>query len=204
MNNSREKILKFLLKHPGSTINELAEAVGINSISVRHHLINLEEDELVVSEEERHGVGRPRLTYRLTDKGVEEFPTNYLRLTRRLLDYLRRNKDREEIHHLFTSIGTELAQTYQDEIEGKNLEERVHLVKNVLMEEGFLIEVQKENDAYILKSLSCPYFRLRKEYPEICALDHALISNLLSNPIEVHACIIEGDDHCIYHIHSEN
>ncbi|MEW6403423.1 MAG: winged helix-turn-helix transcriptional regulator, partial [Chloroflexota bacterium] len=42
MNSTREKILKTLLRKPHSTINEMAEVVGINPISVRHHLTNLQ------------------------------------------------------------------------------------------------------------------------------------------------------------------
>ncbi len=74
MTSSRDKILYILLTYPGSTINDLAEAVGINGISIRHHLTVMEAEDLVTATEERHGVGRPRLTYTLTEKGVEEFP----------------------------------------------------------------------------------------------------------------------------------
>jgi hypothetical protein len=34
---------------------------------------------LVEGQEERHGVGRPRLVYVLTDEGMEHFPTRYMR-----------------------------------------------------------------------------------------------------------------------------
>ena len=74
MKRTREKILRRILAFPGSTINDLAQAVGINGISIRHHLTAMEAEGLVQSNEERHGVGRPRLTYSLTNKGVEQFP----------------------------------------------------------------------------------------------------------------------------------
>ena len=41
MKSTKDKILQTLLRKPKITINELAEAVGINPISVRHHLTNL-------------------------------------------------------------------------------------------------------------------------------------------------------------------
>ncbi|MGC8856390.1 MAG: helix-turn-helix transcriptional regulator, partial [Anaerolineae bacterium] len=83
--STRDRILQTLLRRPKMTINELAEAVGINPISVRHHLTNLQMEGLITAEEERHGVGRPRLVYSLTEEGLERFPTRYLRLTTRLL-----------------------------------------------------------------------------------------------------------------------
>jgi len=70
MKSTRERILQSLLSHPNSTINDLAEAVGISPISVRHHLTSLQAENLVAAEEERHGVGRPRLVYILTEKGL--------------------------------------------------------------------------------------------------------------------------------------
>ena len=91
MNNksTREKVLYTLLNHPNATISEIAESVGINNISVRHHLTSLQADNLVQCVEERHGVGRPRLVYTLTDQGSERFPTNYMRLATRMLTQMK-------------------------------------------------------------------------------------------------------------------
>ena len=83
MSGTREKVLRTLLTHPRSTINELAEAVGISPISVRHHITSLQAENLVASEDEIHGVGRPRQVFSLTEAGVEQFPTRYIRLTMR-------------------------------------------------------------------------------------------------------------------------
>ena len=64
--NTRERVMHTMLVRERCTINELAEAVDINPISVRHHIAKLEAESLVRSEEERHGVGRPRRMYFLT------------------------------------------------------------------------------------------------------------------------------------------
>ena len=101
MKSTRDRILQTLLKKPGSTINDLAGAVGINPISVRHHLTNLQVEGLVAAEEERHGVGRPRLIYSLTEDGMEKFPTRYLRLTSRLLDQLKSTLPEPMVSKLF-------------------------------------------------------------------------------------------------------
>ena len=63
MKSTREKVLNTLASNPRSTIIDIANSVGINAISVRHHLTSLQADNLVSAEEERHGVGRPRLVY---------------------------------------------------------------------------------------------------------------------------------------------
>lgn len=200
MKSTREKILRTLLAFPGSTINDLAEAVGINGISIRHHLTSLEAEDLVSSAEERHGVGRPRLIYTLTDKGVEEFPTSYLRLTKRLLVELKQRLGTEEVKAIFQNIGQEMAAQYADNLNDQPIEKRMRQLKSVLTQEGFIVDYVKNENGYILTSLSCPYYKIGLNHPEICILDQQLIGEFLSVPVEVQSCILNGADRCTYHI----
>ncbi|MCB2202717.1 winged helix-turn-helix transcriptional regulator [bacterium] len=200
MKSTREKILRTLLAFPESTINDLAEAVGINGISIRHHLTALEADDLVTSSEQRHGVGRPRLIYSLTDKGIEEFPSSYLRLTQRLIKALGDKMSKAEVEKIFAEIGTGIAKQYAEELDGKSTEERLRLLKSILTKEGFIVEWEKGEDAFTLTSLSCPYLRIGLDHPEICALDHTMIKTILAAPVEIEACILDNDERCVYHI----
>ena len=200
MKSTREKILRTLLAFPGSTINDLAEAVGINGISIRHHLTSLEAEDLVSSAEERHGVGRPRLIYTLTDKGVEEFPTSYLRLTKRLLVELKQRLGTEELKTIFQNIGQEMAAQYADNHGDQPLETRMRHLKSVLTQEGFIIDYVKNENGFVLTSLSCPYYKVGLDHPEICYLDQQMIGEFLDVPVEVQSCILNGSDRCTYHI----
>lgn len=109
MKSTKDKILQTLLRRPKITINDLAEAVGINPISVRHHLTNLQMEGLIAADEERHGVGRPRLVYSLTEDGMERFPTKYLRLTTRLLTQMKETMPAPVVSQLFGQIAEDLA-----------------------------------------------------------------------------------------------
>ena len=200
MKSTREKILRTLLSFPGSTINDLADAVGINGISIRHHLTNLEAEDLVTSAEERHGVGRPRLVYSLTDKGVEEFPTSYLLLTKRILTVLGDKMSSDELETIFGQIGIEIVQNYDGNLAGKSFNARLRTLKSLLTEEGFIVEVEKVDQDYILSSLSCPYLKVGQDHPEICAIDSTIVSELLSTHVEKTACMLDGADRCVYHI----
>jgi DeoR family transcriptional regulator, suf operon transcriptional repressor len=200
MRRTREKIMRRLLAFPGSTINDLAQVIGINGISIRHHLTAMEAEDLVYSTEERHGVGRPRLTYTLTNKGVEQFPTNYLLLAIRLLNLLKKRMTSDELTQLFGEIGTSIAQSYQDQVNGKSMDERMQVLKKVLTKEGFIIEINKNEAEYILTTLSCPYYQIGLEHPEICAYDCELITNILSSPVSIVTCMFEDAERCTYHI----
>ena len=198
MAKTRDKILRALLEKPRSSINDLAEAVGINPISVRHHLSNLEAQDLIEAEEERHGVGRPRLLYSLTDEGTEKFPTRYLRLTSRLLKQLKQTLPNLMVRELFSQVALNLAGEYETQLEGLKIEERLDLIKVLLDEEGFTVEWEKKKEKYLIHEISCPYYKVGENHPEICSMDQTLISQMLALPVEQVQCILSGNERCTY------
>jgi predicted ArsR family transcriptional regulator len=203
MKSTRDRILQTLLHQPRTTINSLAVAVGINPISVRHHLTNLQVEGLVGTEEERHGVGRPRLVYFLTEAGTERFPTRYLRLTSRLLDQLKSTMPEPMVSKLFSQMASDMANEYTDQMKGLNMEERLDLTKTLLAEEGFSVEWEKSGSKYQIHEITCPYIRIGKSHPEVCTVDQVLISKMLAVPAEKVQCILSGDAHCTYVIQPE-
>jgi DeoR family transcriptional regulator, suf operon transcriptional repressor len=198
MKSTRDRILQTLLQQPRRTINELADAVGINPISVRHHLTNLQVEGLVTGAEERHGVGRPRLVYALTEAGMERFPTRYLRLTTRLLAQMKESMPNAVVSGLFRQVAEHLADEYADQVHGLGMEERLDFVKEMLAEEGFTVEWEKKGEDYQIHEVSCPYYQIGVNHPEVCTVDQALISRMLAVPAEKVQCVLSGSAHCTY------
>lgn len=198
MKSTRDRILQTLLRRPRQTINDLAEAVGINPISVRHHLTNLQMEGLVTSQEERHGVGRPRLVYILTEAGMEKFPTRYLRLTTRLLAQMKESMPGPLVTQLFSQVAEDLASEYAAEVKDLPMEQRLEVVKSMLAEEGFTVEWEKKGEEYQIHEISCPYYQIGVSHPEVCTIDQAVISRMLAVPAEKVQCILNGSAHCTY------
>lgn len=203
MKSTREKILLFLLKNPKATINDLADAVTINTISVRHHLNNLQADGLILAEEERHGVGRPRLVYSLTDEGLERFPTRYYRLTNRILEHFKETTSQDVLNNMFAEIAKDIASQHRQTLKSLPLEGKLNLIQDLLDEEGFNVEWEKKNDHYIIHEVSCPYFHVVQTHPEVCNLDQTLITELLDIPANKMNCILQGDHRCSFIIPME-
>ncbi|PWH20452.1 MAG: hypothetical protein DDG59_00265 [Anaerolineae bacterium] len=195
---TRQRVLKTLLIRQSCTVNELAAAVDINPISVRHHLNKLEAEGLVYSYEERHGVGRPRRLYRLTESGKELFPTRYLRLTTRLLSQLKDQLPLAMVNQLFTQMAKDIASDYEESLKGLPIEERLNLIKQLLRQEGFSVEWEKQGDNYYIREINCPYLQVSQAHPEVCSVDQTLISTLLSLPAEKVRCVLNGDSYCSY------
>lgn len=198
MKSTRERILQTLLNHPQSTIQDLANAVGINAISVRHHLTSLQAEGLINAEEERHGVGRPRLVYVLTEKGLEHFPTRYMRLTNRLLDQMKEALPPAAIHKLFTQMAEDIAADYVEQIKPLSVEEKLEFIKDLLDQEGFSVEWERQGENYLIHEISCPYYHVGQVHPEVCTVDQTLISEVLSIPAHKINCLLRGDSHCTY------
>ena len=201
MKSTRDRILETLLHQPRASINKLAEAVGINPISVRHHLTNLQMEGLVDAQEERHGVGRPRLVYVLTEEGMERFPTRYLRLTTRLLAQMKESMPQPMVSKLFTQVAEDLAAEYTEQLKGLSMEERLETVKTLLAEEGFTVEWEKIEDGYRIHEITCPYLQIGQNHPEVCTVDQTLISRMLAVPANKVECILSGNAHCTYVVH---
>src|SRR3972149_140297 len=195
MKSTRDRSFQILLRHPRSTINELAEAVGINPISVRHHLTNLQMEALVAAEEERHGVGRPRLVYFLTEDGLEKFPTRYLRLTTRILTQMKDKFPQPMVSEMFREVATSMADEHGAELKGLNVEERLDVMKELLGEEGFVVEWEKKGVEYHIHEITCPYLHIGQNHPEVCTVDQTLISKMLAVPANKIQCILSGAAH---------
>ncbi len=198
--STRKKVLYTLLKNHRCTIIELADAVDINPISVRHHITKLQAEGLVASEEEKHGVGRPRQVFFLTELGLETFPTRYLRLTIRLLEQLKENLPQKMVDQLFSQMAADLADEYAQtaELNGLSIEQRLELVNELLQEEGFDLEWEKKDNQYFIREISCPYLHIGQTHPEVCVIDQTLISTVLDLPTEKVKCILDGDKQCTY------
>lgn len=198
MATTREHVLETLLNHPRATIEELAKEVDINAISVRHHLSSLQAEGLIISEEVRHGVGRPRMVYSLSKKGLEKFPGKYMRFANRLLDQIKRDYPQININDLFRDMARDLAKGQKNEGEAVSFEEKLDILKTILTEEGFSMDWEQNGDLVQIHEITCPYYHISHSHPEVCSIDQTLISNVLEIPVEKIRCVLRGDNRCTY------
>lgn len=195
---TRELILKTLRSRGSCTVKDLADAAGISPVSVRHHLSSLQADDLIESEEVRHGVGRPHHVFSLTEDGYELFPTRYYRLTNRLLGELKESLPDRSIRTLLSGVADSMAEGYASQLEGLPLEKRLARLVELLNEEGFNADIEHKGGEVVLRELSCPYFHIGQSHPEVCLIDQAFIARALSLPVERVRCLLDGDAHCAF------
>lgn len=198
--STRDVILRTMRVRGKSTIKELAQAADVSPVSVRHHIASLLADGLIQAEVVKHGVGRPRHSYSLTEAAMELFPTRYLRLTNRLLEEIKGSMPEAMVQELFSAVALAMAREYAVELAGLPLERRLERLLELLEDEGFTADVVRRGDNWLIRELSCPYFRVGQHHPEICTVDQRFIATALSLPVERVTCLLDGDIHCTFSI----
>jgi predicted ArsR family transcriptional regulator len=202
MTDTRKNILRVLKSQRQATVAELAEAVGLSPIAVRHHLSALQAEGLIQASEVRHGVGRPYHVYRLTEAGEEQFPQKYVRLAERLLGELKATLPPAAIEQLFARMAGDLAAEVSARVAGLPDEDKVVALIEALGEEGFVTTWEREQsrDGFCLTGVSCPYIHVGQSHPEVCQFDIVLMSSVMQAPVERSTCMIDGDPQCTFHI----
>jgi predicted ArsR family transcriptional regulator len=198
MRNTRDQVLDLIKARGQASIAELAQDLGISTVSVRHHLAGLQGDGLVSAAEVRQGVGRPRLIYRLTEAAQERYPAKYMRLSERLLDELKVIMSPQALEDMFARMAEGVVAEYAAQLAGKTLEQKMALLVELLGAEGFMARWNRTGETIRLTEYNCPYLRIGQRHPEVCAIDQALISQVLNANVEKTTCVLSGDEHCAF------
>jgi predicted ArsR family transcriptional regulator len=196
--STRETLLRTLKARGQATVAQLAEALEISPVSVRHHLSSLQAEGLIKSSEARHGVGRPHLVYALTQAAHERFPARYMRLSERLLDELKTSLPREALELMFTRMAEGMVAEYAARLEGKSLEAKMGLLIEMLGAEGFMARWNRTGETIALTEYTCPYLVIGQRHPEVCAIDRTVIQQVLQANVEKTTCVLEGGDRCVF------
>jgi DeoR family suf operon transcriptional repressor len=197
-NKTRQTILETLQSRGKCTVKELARAAGVSPVSVRHHLSNLQADGLIKIEEVRHGVGRPRHLFSLTDAAHELFPTRYYRLANRLLLEIKDTLPEGSVDELFSGMAADITEQFRGALAGLPISDKLPALARLLEEEGFQVAIEKEGGRVLIKELTCPYLHVGRKHPEVCLVDRSVIAGALGLPVERVAWLLEGDAHCTY------
>jgi predicted ArsR family transcriptional regulator len=198
MTTTRDQILRQVKARGHVTIAELAAAIGISPVSVRHHTSALQAEGLLRSVEVRRGVGRPVFAYSLTDAAQERFPARYLQLSERLLDELKASLPPQALEAIFARMAEGIAADFARKVEGKPLEEKMELLVEMLGEEGFMARWNKTGETISLTEYNCPYIRIGQRHPEVCVIDRTVISQVLSADVEKTTCVLDGAERCVF------
>lgn len=202
--STREEILALLKQSPNLSVGDIAQKLGITEMAVRRHLNNLERDQLLSSHLVRQAMGRPSRVYYLTEKADEFFPKAYTTFAIELIEDVQSEQGADAVDQLFIRRSDRLYRQYKEEVNGAKLEERVQQLVQLQNRKGYMVELEKQADQWILKEYNCPIAQVAKQFPQACDGEVRLFERLLGCRVERVQCMAKGAAHCVFAFSEDN
>ncbi len=174
----------LLLRHAGSTVDELAHALHLTDNAVRAHLATLERDGLVCQAGVRRGSGKPAQIYHLTQEAEQIFPKAYGPVLRSLLDSLSTLLSPAQLAEVVQCAGQRLATQWSTP--PGEMRARLRSTVDIFNQLGGLTELEELPESYMIKSATCPLATISTDHPEVCRLTQAFLSHIIGVPVEEH------------------
>jgi predicted ArsR family transcriptional regulator len=201
--------LLLRLRHDGpSAPEELAASLGASRTGVLQQLHALEAAGLVSRQAIRHGVGRPRHVYDVTDAAQDLFPTNYDGLASGLLAAIRAVGGEGLVQDVFEErrrisrerVRQRLAERLPADAP---LVDRARELAVIQDEQGYLAETLIGADGVIrLVERNCAIHRVAAATTAACQAELELFREVLDTDVERETHIAAGDRCCTYRIGS--
>lgn len=206
MHSSKSLILAFIKRHGDSTVDELVQALGLASMTVRQHLTALERDDLLQVEPVRRAIGRPHYIYRLTRRGDDTFARRYDRLAEALLQEVSRLEASEiqglspdgKTGLLLRRVADRLADEYAPQVRGRALEEQVAAVTEILRADGGFAEWERTESGYEIRDYNCLFGRVRLQNGQGCQWHRYFLGRMIGTRVRFEAA--EGCGDCCRYV----
>jgi len=199
---TRQAILDNLKEHGPATVDELVKVLGLNSVTVRHHLDILRSEELIADPVVRHRnkPGRPQYVYGLSDKASTRFPKNYCELAAKLLEEVKASAAPGSVGVILDGVANRLAATAPKCAGDQPVTQRLDRAVTFLNDHGYVAGWDSSGGGYLLHTCNCPYEGLAKDNPELCNMYLTLTASLLGGTVERVSRVLDGASCCSYRL----
>lgn len=196
---TKRALVTELKKRGDTTVEALAEQLGMTVSGVRQQLMTLERDGFVTYSELRDGPGRPRHLYRLTPAAHGLFPKAYADLTNELLDYIE-DADPQLVAHIFDRRRERRIAGARERMEGLEFDAQIAELTRILDEDGYLADLERRADgSYVVTERNCAIFGVALQYGQACGSELEFIRRVLPGAkVERIAHMVAGAHNCSY------
>lgn len=192
------------LRRGASTVDELAQSVGMTDNAVRSHLTALERDGMVRQTGVRRGVGagKPAILYDLHPEAEPLFSKAYPPVLNAVLGVVIDELHPEQADQVLRHVGHRLAMEVGGEAAG-DLRTRVDAAAAALVNLGGDVEVVEDDEGLSIRSYGCPLSVAVSCRPEVCRAIETLVSEVTGAPTQ--ECCQHGDrPRCCFRVRSDS
>jgi len=204
----RQELLTRLRRDGPSSPDRLAADLGASRTGVLQQLRTLEDAGLVRRQTVRHGVGRPRHLYDVTEHAQDLFPANYDGLATGLLAAIRSVGGEPLVEEVFEARRRLTGDTVRQRMAERlgpdaSLEDRVRELAVIQDEQGYLSSAVLGSDGVIrLVEHNCAIHRVASNAAAACRAELELFQEVLGVHVERESHIAAGDRCCSYRVGS--
>lgn len=200
--STRERVARSILQEGPSTAAALADRLDLTPAAVRRHLASLMDSGHLEARDQRvygqRGRGRPAKVFCLTDEGRNEFYQAYDQLAIAALQFLRAEGGQQAVTAFADQVMEEVRRRFS--AEGADYASPADALAEVLNEQGYVATLKPVASGTQLCQYHCPVAHVAREFPELCAAETRVFSELLGSHVQRLATIAHGDGVCTTHI----
>ncbi|TDR82993.1 helix-turn-helix transcriptional regulator [Paludibacterium purpuratum] len=200
---TEDHLLRWLKTHEACSTASLAQALGTTSEAVRQQLVKLVEQNLVVGELARTGVGRPKQLWHLTPLGHARFPDAHGQLTVQLIESVGDLFGADGVARLVEHRGAQQLARYQAALgSALSLAERAERLAELRSEEGYMARVARDGDDWLLIEDHCPICAAATACQQFCASELTQFQTLMAGWAQVtrETHLLAGGRRCVYRL----
>jgi predicted ArsR family transcriptional regulator len=202
----RRELLVRLRRDGPSSPDHLATALGASRTGVLQQLRALEAANLVRRETVRHGVGRPRHVYDVTEHAQDLFPAAYDGLATGLLAAIRSVGGEGLVDEVFEARRQMAAERVRERLAerlpaGASVVDRARELAVIQDEQGYLAEAVLGSDGVIrVIEHNCAIHHVATGAEAACRAELELFREVLGTDVERETHIVGGDRCCTYRV----
>ena len=200
---TRRVIQDLLKRHGPRDAAALADDLGISAMAVRQHLYALRDDGLLAFVEEPRPVGRPAKLWRLTQAADALFPDGHADLMVELIESTKTAFGPDGMDRLVDARADQQIENYQQRIgKTKTLRSRLQRLAKIRSDEGYMADLEKDGDGYLLTENHCPVCTAAASCTGICAAELRVFQTVLGDDVTVERTdhILAGARRCAYKV----
>ncbi|ELV8812490.1 transcriptional regulator [Vibrio vulnificus] len=198
-----DRIIQSIKRDGAVTAKQIATDLGMTTMGARQHLQSLEEDGLVHFHDVKVKIGRPTRHWSLTQKGHDQFADRHGELTIQVIDAVEALFGVEGLAKVAAEREQKTFLHYQKALaKCLDLTSRLETLTLMREEEGYMAELEKTDEGYLLTENHCPICKAAQRCPSLCQSELNVFQKLLGDEchIERSEHIIEGQRRCAYRI----
>ena len=201
---SQDRILFHLKSRGPQSAAEIGRRLGMTPAGARQHLVKLEGAGLVEAEKQRHGRGRPRKCWRLTQRGHGRFPDRHSDLTLDLLSATRQVFGERGLERLIEHRQRASLADYRKTVgERRSLRRKLTALAQVRSREGYMASIADDaQGGFLLVEDHCPVCTAAAACQGLCRSELAIFRAVLGRDVTVERIdhILAGARRCAYRI----